>query len=141
MKGTKDSSYSAMLYDSVDRIGDALRQIVRGEVRDAVREELASIVGDVQQATSPRTDRMLSTAEAATFAGVRRETVRRWFQNGELRGHRAGREWRVRGEDLMHYLARAPRGEGIVDINDRANEILRQVSAAAHLSDDSARIK
>jgi excisionase family DNA binding protein len=49
---------------------------------------------------------MLSLEEVAYRLGVSVQTVRRLIENGELKGVRVGRQWRVRQEDLDDYVRR-----------------------------------
>ena len=48
-----------------------------------------------------------------------------WASSGRLRSQRAGRGLRLRKSDLDAFLSRAePRGEGVIDLSERAREIL-----------------
>ena len=50
---------------------------------------------------------MLSLEEVAYRLNVSVQTVRRLILNGELRGVKVGKQWRVRPEDLEDYIRRA----------------------------------
>jgi excisionase family DNA binding protein len=65
----------------------------------------------------------ISTARAASLAGVTPSTIREWVKQGKLRGYRAGRLVRVSRAELEFFL----RGVGIeeaVDPNECAIAIL-----------------
>jgi excisionase family DNA binding protein len=70
-------------------IGDMVRRIVR--------EELASVVA------KPPTE-YLSTSEAAELARVAPGTIRRWIREERLDRHKAGREVRVKRDQLEQLL-------------------------------------
>ena len=45
-----------------------------------------------------------TTEEVAKMLKVHIITVRRWLEAGKLRGHKAGRQWRIKKQDLEEYL-------------------------------------
>lgn len=47
---------------------------------------------------------LLTPEEVAERLKVSRETVLRWLRNGELKGVKAGKLWRVREEDLQEFI-------------------------------------
>ena len=84
-----------------------LASTLRSVVREVVREEMAALAE-----TRPEPDAYLSTAAAASIAGVAEGTIRRWVREGWIPGHRAGRVLRVRTSDLQRLLesgARSPK--------------------------------
>jgi excisionase family DNA binding protein len=96
---------------------DALvRLIVRGALRDELREQLAPIVErlDAIAAAAPRA--MLDVDQAAERLGLSAATVRRKLKSGELPGVRLGRSWRV---DLA-AIGRRTRPEEIAELATRA---------------------
>ena len=78
-----------------NQIRDVVKEIVREELQNALRESVTALV-------RPRagTTDFLTIAEAAQLVGVHEATVRTWIRRGELRGHRAGRHYRVRRSEL-----------------------------------------
>jgi excisionase family DNA binding protein len=54
----------------------------------------------------PRPLRLLSVREAASYAKVSTQTVRRWIKAGYLKIYRAGRQIRIDDSDLLGYLCR-----------------------------------
>ncbi len=100
---------------------ELLREVLREEIRAALRELLPAATAQV---TTPPSA-YLSTAEAADLARVRPETVRAWITAGRLRGHRAGREWRIRRDELEALMAvGVERAAEQVDLDGRARDIL-----------------
>lgn len=90
-------------------IEDTIREVVRAEVRSALRE----VFPDRGSAPSPTSDDgYLSIARAAELAEVHPDTVRGWMKEGRLARHQAGRELRVRRSDLHAFLAAAPAAPG-----------------------------
>lgn len=83
---------------------DGLQEWIRGIVREEVRCAIADLAG-------PQI--YLSTSEAAEIARVTPGTIRRWVREGRLQGAGAGRDVRVRREELQGIMApgrrRAPR--------------------------------
>jgi excisionase family DNA binding protein len=116
-------------------IEGALRQIVaevvRDEVRRALRDELPAILREAlaTHVPSPDDDRYLDANEAANLVGVAPTTIRRWAYRGQLKACRAGRLLRVRLRDLRECVEREPPEEG-VDIDKRVEEILRKMNSA-----------
>ena len=74
---------------------DALRRIIREEMRAVLREELAAQV--------PR-DALLTLEQAAQEFSISRDTLRRWMRTGRLRRRGAGKLTRVRREDVAAAL-------------------------------------
>ena len=99
-----------------------LRDVVRDEVRAAIREELAATLAAT--AGGPSTSEFLTTEEAATVARVEPATVREWVRRGDLRRHQAGRELRVRRDELEEFLANGRRSETEHTVEGLAVKIL-----------------
>src|SRR5438128_6506439 len=102
---------------------NVIQVAVHNEVRTAVREEMRA------QAPAPSppagNHRYLSVAEAARMAGVRPPTVRSWIDRGHLPGHRAGRLFRVRLDQLEEFLANGPVDkQNRIDLDQRAEQIV-----------------
>ncbi len=51
-------------------------------------------------------ERLLKPQEVADRLNVSLVTVGRWLREGQLRGVKAGRQWRVREADLQSFLER-----------------------------------
>ena len=49
--------------------------------------------------------KLLTIKEAAAFAKVSTQTVRRWIKAGLLKIYRAGRQIRIDESDLVNYLS------------------------------------
>jgi len=49
-------------------------------------------------------DRLLTPEEVAAHTNVSTVTVGRWLREGKLKGLKAGRQWRIREEDLEKFL-------------------------------------
>src|SRR4051794_28140235 len=76
-----------------------LRALLTEVAREVIREELAKM---------PTHEEYLSTANAAAHAQVAAGTIRRWIRERRLIGYRAGRQVRVRREDLDKLLLSGP---------------------------------
>jgi excisionase family DNA binding protein len=90
----------------------ALRDIIRDEVRTAIRHELGKkpvTAGDY-----------VSVAEAANIASVQGQTIRAWIRSGRLTEYKAGRVLRVRRSELETFLAVAPSPETASDLSPEA---------------------
>ncbi len=70
-----------------------------------------------------RVPRFVSTAKAAQIACVTQKTIRSWVKRGELRDYYAGRDLRIRLDDLLTYLSRG-RPDDVLDIETRVEEIM-----------------
>jgi excisionase family DNA binding protein len=76
---------------------------IRAWIADIVRIELRSqLAGIVPPPKPPRP--YMTTAEAGEYARVSSHTIRRWISDGRLQAHGAGREIRVRLDDLVEAL-------------------------------------
>lgn len=83
---------------------DEFRDIIRCEVRQAIREELGkkpAAGGDY-----------VSVAEAAQIAAVSPQTIRAWIRAGKLKQFNAGRVIRVRRPELEALMA-SPAGSPV----------------------------
>jgi excisionase family DNA binding protein len=115
-------------------IDHELRELIREAAKLAIRDEGPAILREqlkqlVDRRADPPadSDQRLSTNGAARYAGVSTATIREWASSGRLRSQRAGRVLRFRKSDLDAFLSRAePRGEGVIDLSERAREILSQ---------------
>lgn len=99
----------------------ALHEAVRRAVSSAIEEQRTPL----PQSSSGGEPVFLSTRDAAALAGVHPATVRDWLRRGLLREHRAGREIRVRRDELLVFLSRgATANTQRVDLDERADTIL-----------------
>ena len=46
-------------------------------------------------------EKYLSVEEAAEILGVHIDTLRRWLREGEIKGEKFGRLWRIRESELV----------------------------------------
>lgn len=53
-------------------------------------------------------EELLTLGEAVEFLGTSRPTMYRWLERGELKGLKAGKQWRFRKADLVAYMERGP---------------------------------
>ena len=86
-----------------------LREIIRDEVRAAIRQELG------KKPAAP--GEFVSAAEAAQIASVRPQTIRVWIKTAKLRGYNAGRVLRVRRQELEDFLAAGPSPATTTDLS------------------------
>ena len=49
-------------------------------------------------------DRWLSVDEIAAYLGIKRDTVYRWINERNLPGHKIGRLWKFRKEDIDEWV-------------------------------------
>ena len=49
----------------------------------------------------------LTIIEVAQKLGVHKETVRRWLNEGKLKGYQFGKQWRVRPDDLEKFIIKS----------------------------------
>jgi excisionase family DNA binding protein len=79
-------------------------------------------------------ERLLTPEEVAAHTNVSTVTVGRWLREGKLKGLKAGRQWRIREEDLEKFLrtpARGPishPGGRYFDLGGRATEVTPEVN-------------
>jgi excisionase family DNA binding protein len=63
-------------------------------------------INPLRRAVLPRCLTLLTGQQAADYAAVSKQTVRRWIRAGHLRVLRAGRQIRIDESDLLAYLHR-----------------------------------
>ena len=85
-------------------LDEALRVIVRDEVRKVVREELERGV-DRRPAQLPGSDEYLSYKDAAAMAHVSVGTIRNWMKQDLLRPCGPGRAKRFRRSDIDRVMS------------------------------------
>lgn len=56
-------------------------------------------------------DRWLSVTEIATYLGVTRDSVYRWVDNRNMPGHRVGRHWKFRKDEVDEWVISGGAGE------------------------------
>ena len=49
-------------------------------------------------------DRWLSVDEIATYLGIKRDTVYRWISERNMPGHKIGRLWKFRKEEVDEWV-------------------------------------
>lgn len=86
---------------------NALRSLIRDEVRAVVREELAKL-----ELGRPVAQEFLSPETAATLTETSASTIRSWLREGRLRTYHAGRLVRVRRDELEALLSSAGSSAG-----------------------------
>ena len=65
-------------------------------------------MGEVRdQGRARPSNALLSTEEVAAYFGVERTTVHRWCRQGRIPCLKIGKHWRLRREELMHFLKEA----------------------------------
>jgi excisionase family DNA binding protein len=84
-------------------IDSAVRAVIGEELRRVVREELPGLLAQLLPAM-PGGDCYLAVAKAAEIADVHPDTIRGWVKAGHLAQHRAGRELRIRLDELRRFL-------------------------------------
>lgn len=109
---------------------DQVLQALREYVRTVVREEISGLTAT----HSARLPENLTTAQAATYAGVTPGTIRRWVKEGRVVGGGAGRELRVKRSELECLVAQGPR-------KSRARGFLQSPEALARVDMDRERVR
>ena len=84
-------------------VEDAIAAAVEARLRP-VLERVLSKVAQIE-ASTVAADGYLSTAKAAELAEVHPDTIVAWVKAGKLPEHRAGRELRVRRDELHRFMA------------------------------------
>ncbi len=107
-------------------LDEAIRGIIRDEVRAVLREELSGLLGRAAptplKAVTSGSD-YLPTKAAAAIAGVRPETIRIWVTSHRLPAHWAGNRMRIRRDQLEAFLVDGGATEHAVDLEVRAREL------------------
>ncbi|GEM_PF-743300 len=69
-------------------------------------QQLEQLAGEKLQFRKTRQARSgtLTLAEVAVQLGVKKETIRRWCEEGRIPGIKTGDRWKIRGEDLDEYI-------------------------------------
>jgi excisionase family DNA binding protein len=93
-------------------------EVAHGQIRidEAELAELLSLPGrkgrprvtpgpEARETGATRSLRLLSIQEAAQFAKVSTQTVRRWIKSGSLKFYRGGRQLRIDESDLVDFLS------------------------------------
>jgi excisionase family DNA binding protein len=97
--------------------------LVKREVRAAVNEALGPVLDEVR-ARGPADVVYYSVEKAAAVAEVHPDTIRAWVKAGRLPEHRAGRELRIRRDELHRFLDRVGDGDVRPTAEDEATLIL-----------------
>lgn len=99
----------------MDQAPDALR----AWIADIVKEEVARALKDAASSE------YMSTAEAATFARVSGDTLRRWVKDGKLEAFKAGRELRFKRKDLEGLMSGTSGKARVMRRSKRREELAR----------------
>ena len=59
---------------------------------------------DHKRLESVMTDRWLSVDEIAAYLGIKRDTVYKWIAVKQMPGHRMGRLWKFRKEEVDEWV-------------------------------------
>jgi excisionase family DNA binding protein len=95
------TTFAAMtVHDIPPDLAAGIRAWVADIVRTELKIQLAGIVPSPKAPPSP----YMTTAEAGEYARVSSATIRRWIRDGRLQAHGAGREIRVRLDDIVEAL-------------------------------------
>lgn len=87
-------------------MGSSIEEVIAATVRVAVREEVRTAVREAMADIRPIVSGdYLTPIEAGRIADVHPETIRQWIREGRLPRHMAGREYRVRRDELDAFLA------------------------------------
>jgi excisionase family DNA binding protein len=101
----------------IDQRGMIVSRSWRDELRQVLREELAT-----RPQAVPTNDGFMTVKQAAEHAGVKASTIRAWIAQDKVVAAKAGRQWRVRREDLERCLVAGK--DNKVDINRLAADIV-----------------
>ena len=89
-----------MTFDIPPDLAAGLRAWIADIVRTELKVQLAGIVPSPKVPPSP----FMTTKEAGEYARISPATIRKWIRLGRLQAHGAGREVRVRLDDLVDAL-------------------------------------
>jgi excisionase family DNA binding protein len=64
-------------------------------------------------------DKWLSVEEIADHLGVKRDTVYKWISRKQLPGHKVGRLWKFRKNEVDDWIIKGKAGNAITDKPDR----------------------
>lgn len=86
-------------------IDQALRLMLRDEIREAMADERRAIIeAVVAEVRRLQEVDLLTTAEAAAIARVKTKTIRRWVDEGKLSRVHAGSDLRIHRGELLSFL-------------------------------------
>ena len=68
----------------------------------------------------PHADRWLSIDEIAAYLGIKRDTVYRWISERNMPGHKIGRLWKFRKEEIDEWVKLGGADENRRDDSGRA---------------------
>ncbi|HEU0035895.1 MAG TPA: helix-turn-helix domain-containing protein [Kofleriaceae bacterium] len=118
-----------MSFDIPPDLAAGLRAWIADIVRTELKVQLAGIVPSPKVPPSP----YMTAKEAGEYARVSAATIRKWIRTGRLQAHGAGRELRVRIDDLVDTLRPQPRrtsvrGSGARELSpeDLAHEMVER---------------
>jgi len=96
----------------------ALADEIRAAVREALRDELPRVLGELRAVGTPRTVR-IGVAEASNLARRHPDTVRRAIKAGRLRASRpsGAREWILDAADVERWV----QGEAVTTVDMKAD--------------------
>lgn len=102
-------------------IEETIAAAVEAKVRPLL-EEMRALLASVTPAAAA--DGYLSVEKAAELAEVHGDTIRNWVKAGKLPEHRAGRELRVRRDELHRFLGASTQANTRPTVEEEAAGIL-----------------
>lgn len=82
-----------------------LIQIYEEDLRHMIHEECKAVAKEViAHFTKDDDEGYMGTAEAATFLGISKKTVREWILSGKLPASKAGKKYRIRRDHVRKLL-------------------------------------
>lgn len=104
-----------------ETIRDAVRQAVRESLPEALREALPEL-----RQKPAGAGEYLTVKQAGELAGVHVNTIRSWLKAGAFPRHWAGRELRVRRDELERFMETGTKPEGDqATVEERALAIMQ----------------
>lgn len=91
-------------------------------IQKIIRAELARAGINGGAGNAP--DGFLTAAQAALHAQVKPSAIRSWIATGKLRAKKAGRQWRVKVDDLERAMSHGVEGQVPIDLKSQAANII-----------------
>ena len=111
-------------------LDEALRRILRDELRVVVREEIGTLLDKLEEHATVETavsssSEFLTTKEAAAIARVGASTIRTWIGNGSLKRYGRGNHFLVARHELEQWLTGEDESTSVdLSVDDLANAIV-----------------
>ncbi len=100
----------AALSEKIERQGATLQQLKEAQAANNANGNISFVVSELTESLRLKDRKTLSVFEAAHHAGVKAATVRKWLNNGKLKGAKTGSNqqshWRISIRDLDRFLER-----------------------------------